>query len=106
MRGACECDTFLDIVDLSGKSEISNFDGFVLDENVGRFDVPVEKVLAGEISTGGDDLSGEGDDFLWFSVEEVISDVLFEILFAELEEEIEIIASLLDIEKLDNIGVL
>ena len=48
---------------------------------------------------------GEAEYFFVVVIELVTFDVLFEILFAVLEEEIEVIGGLLDIEELYDVGV-
>ena len=50
MRGASKGDALLNVVDLGRKSEICDFDLFVLEQNIGRFDIPVEKTLGGEVA--------------------------------------------------------
>lgn len=62
MRGARESDALLYITDLSGESEVSNFDDLIFKQNVGWLDVPVEEAFFSVVGTSRNDLRGEGEN--------------------------------------------
>ena len=106
LRGACEGDALLGVDNLRGQSEVGNLDLVVLDEYVGGFDVAMHEVLGGEVVAGRNDLLCECKDLLLISFEEVLLDVFLEIGLAILKEKVEVVGGLLDIEELDDVGVL
>lgn len=75
MRSPSKGDTFFVVIDLGSKPEVCNFDLFVFDEYVGRFDISVKELSAGEVRAGRNDLGGEGENVFWVAIEEVFSNV-------------------------------
>ena len=90
---------------LSGKPKVGNFYLFIFYENIGRFDITMQKIFTSEIDAARDNLFGEGDNFFWVSFKEMLSNVLFKVFFAKLKEEVEIICGFFDVFKLDNVGM-
>jgi hypothetical protein len=98
--------TLLNINNLRSQSKIRNLNLFILDEYIGRFNIPMQKTFGREIMASRHNLLGKVIYFLFITLELVFLDVLFEIFLAVFKEEIEIVCGFLDIEEVNDVTVL
>ena len=106
MGSPCKCNTLFGIDNLGCQAKVSNFDLFVFDEDICRFNITMHKIFGGEVVASRNDLSGEVVDFLLVSAEVVILDIFFEIALAILKEKVKIVGCFLHIQKLYDVGML
>jgi hypothetical protein len=86
VRSPCKGNTFFGIDNLGCEAKVSNFDLFVFDEDICRFNITVHEIFGGKVVAGLNDLAGEVVDLLLVSAEIVILDIFFEIAFAILKK--------------------
>ena len=78
------------VVDVLGEAEVSDFVGALVDEDVGRFEVPVDDFLADEFCEAGEDLAHNIEDLVlleFFAFHELLEITVF----AELGDDVETI---------------
>lgn len=106
LRSARKGNTLINVDYLGGQSEVGNFNLLIFNQDVCWLDVPMNEIFGSEVVACGDDLPGKTVYFLFVSLEEMLLDIFFQVAFAVFEEKVQIVGSLLDIEKLDNVRVL
>ena len=105
MRRTCISHTFFIIDHFCGQSKIRNFYHFVLQQNIGGFDVSMKIALWGVIVTSLNDLLRKNHYFFIVDVKKMLPDVLLKVLLTVFKKEIEIIFGLLNIEHLNDVWV-
>ena len=97
LRSSCESDAFINIDDLRGQSEISNFNLLIFDQDICWFYIAMHEILWREIVARRYDLSRKIINLFLISLKEMLLDVLLEIAFAILKEKIKIIGGFFNI---------
>ena len=105
MRRTCISHTFFIIDHFCGQSKIRNFYHFVLQQNIGGFDVSMKIALWGVIMASLNDLLRKNQYFFVVDVKKMLPDVLLKVLLTVFKKEIEVIFGLLNIEHLNDVWV-
>lgn len=82
---------------MRGQPKVCYFDLLVLDEDIGRLDISMHEAFWRKVLARWYNLLGKLVDLVFIAVEKVLMDVLLEVALAVFEEEVQIVASLLDI---------
>lgn len=89
-----------------GETEVCDFGDFVLEEDVGRFEVPVEEARLCDDSEPIDDVPENGNGLLLWKLLAFLEEVLEVALVAELRDDVAIVDCAIDIMALDHICVI
>lgn len=90
---------------LLGKAEVGNFDRFVPEEDVGRFEVAMEETMFCDMQETHEDLSDEGESFFFRQFVSLFEQVLQISLVAELSDDVAIVSSTENVVALEHVGV-
>ena len=89
VEGRSYVDCFLGVGgDLFSEAEVGDFDGFVLDEDVGRFEVSVKKAIFGDVREAHDNFPDEGDGLLLGQLLPLFEEMLEIPLIAKLGDDV------------------
>lgn len=97
MRSPRKGNALIHIYYLRGQPKVCYFDLLVLDEDIGRLDISMHEAFWRKVLARWYNLLGKLVDLVFIAVEKVLMDVLLEVALAVFEEEVQIVASLLDI---------